>query len=279
MYFDTHAHLFYPPLDECEDEVFAQITADRVIHTIEIGTDVEMSRRAIEYARRHPGHYASVGIHPVDAQSLRREDFERDFSEIVSLSETGSDVVRAIGETGFDRYHLGDGDEGVLLDRQWYAFFAHAQLAHTTRTPLVIHTREARDITLRSLALIASDAHYADIPAIILHCYSEDRAFAEECLALFGDRVYFAFGGVITYRSRNEHIIEALKTLPSSQILTETDAPFLTPYLARKNGLKHNDSRTLPEIVDRIALIRGEERDEVMRYTFANAMRIFDKKI
>lgn len=75
-------------------------------HTIEIGTDVEMSRRAIEYARRHPGHYASVGIHPVDAQSLTREDFERDFAEIIALCEGESDLVRAIGETGFDRYHL-----------------------------------------------------------------------------------------------------------------------------------------------------------------------------
>ena len=275
MLFDTHSHLSYVPLDQDESGVFTRLHDVWVGHTIQIGCDVESSLTAITLAKKYRGHYASVGLHPVDAQSIH-DEYERDKvqEQLKHLIGSHSDVVRAIGETGLDNYHLPDTNIEEAQQAQETWFRLQIELAQEYHLPLVIHTRDARERTYDILSEIVSN-QYSNIPAIVMHCYSEDISFAQRLLSILWNRVYFAFGGILTYRSRNEVIQEAATQIPISQILLETDAPFLTPYLARKNGAKHNESSYIGEVLDKLAELRNEPRDMLEEVIYNNSIRIF----
>lgn len=275
MLFDTHSHLSYAPLDQDESGVFARLYEAWVTRTMQIGCDVESSLAAIMLAKKYRGHYASVGLHPVDAQSIHDEYERRKAQEqLKGLIESHSDVVRAIGETGLDNYHLPDTNIEEAQQAQETWFRLQIEWAQQYHLPLVIHTRDAKERTYDILSEIVL-RNFSQIPAIVMHCYSEDYQFAQSLIDLFGDKVYFAFGGVLTYRSRNEAIQEAAVKLPISQILLETDAPFLTPYTARKNGAKHNESSYIGEVLDKLAELRNESREALEEVIYNNSIRIF----
>ena len=275
MLFDTHSHLSYAPLDQDEGGVFARLHEAWVTRTMQIGCDVESSLTAITLAKKYRGHYASVGLHPVDAQSIH-DEYERDKvqEQLKHLIGSHSDVVRAIGETGLDNYHLPDTNIEEAQQAQETWFRLQIELAQEYHLPLVIHTRDARERTYDILSEIVSN-QYNNIPAIVMHCYSEDIGFARRLLSILWDQVYFAFWGILTYRSHNEAIQEAAIQIPISQILLETDAPFLTPYIARKNGAKHNESCYIGEVLDKLAELRNESRDMLEEVIYNNSIRIF----
>ena len=275
MLFDTHSHLSYVPLDQDESGVFTRLHDVWVGHTIQIGCDVASSLSAIALAQKYPGHYASVGLHPVDAQSIHAKyEIGKNQELLKSLIEENHSYVRAIGETGLDNYHLPDTNIQEAQHAQETWFRLQIELAQEYNLPLVIHTRDARERTYDILSEIVSN-QYNNIPAIVMHCYSEDIGFARRLLSILWDRVYFAFWGILTYRSRNEAIQEAATKIPISQILLETDAPFLTPYIARKNGAKHNESCYIGEVLDKLAELRNESRDMLEEVIYNNSIRIF----
>lgn len=275
MLFDTHSHLSYTPLDQDEEGIFSRLRENGVVHTMQIGCDIESSVSAIKLARKYSGYYASVGLHPVDAQSIKTEyEMSKNQEQLRELIESNSDIVRAIGETGLDNYHLPDTNTSEAQQTQETWFRTQIVFAQEYRLPLIIHTRDAKDRTYDILSEIIS-LGYRDIPAIVMHCYSEDYQFAQSLIDIFGDKVYFAFGGILTYRSRNEAIQDAAIKLPMSQILLETDAPFLTPYLARKNWAKHNESSYIGEVLDKLAQLRNEPRGILEEVIYNNSIRIF----
>lgn len=173
-----------------------------------------------------------------------------------------------------DNYHLPDTNIDDAKQAQEFWFRWHMELAQNHHLPLVVHTRDARERTYDLLSEIVTK-NFASIPAIVMHCYSEDTAFAQSLIDIFGQRVYFAFGGILTYRSRNEAIQDAAIRIPISHLLLETDAPFLTPYIARKNGAKHNESSYIGEVLDKLSDLRNEPRDILEKAIYNNSIRIF----
>lgn len=242
---------------------------------MQIGCDIESSTKAISLAKKYPGHYASIGLHPVDAQSTQDEyEIGKNQRELIELLKSHPHLVRAIGETGLDNYHLPDTNIDDAKQAQEFWFRWHMELAQDYCLPIVVHTRDARERTYDLLCEIV-EKNFSDIPAIVMHCYSEDLSFAQSLMDVFGQRVYFAFGGILTYRSRNEAIQDAAIRIPISQMLLETDAPFLTPYIARKNGVKHNESSYIGEVLDKLSELRNEPREVLEKTIYNNSISIF----
>jgi TatD DNase family protein len=199
-----------------------------------VGTDLEDSRAVLELATRIPGVQASLGVHPHEAKSWSPE-------VATALAELlAQPSVRFVGETGLDwHYDLSPRDE------QEVAFRAQIRLAKGLRKPLMIHTRSAPEATLRILAEEGADAVRG-----IIHCFSEDRAFASRALDL---GFYLSFSGITTFK-KAEAVRDVAAWAPADRILVETDAPFLAPVPYRG---KPNEPGFVRFTAEAVAELRG----------------------
>jgi TatD DNase family protein len=237
-----------------------------VTHCVQIGCDIASSLAAIDLAKRYPNWFASVGYHPIDAQKgvgrLSREFLEQ---ELRTLVEQNSAHVVAIGETGLDCHYLSEVPEerDVQFADQMYWFGRMAQMAKDYSLPLIIHTREAREQTLEAIRLF-------DIRFAVIHCFSEDWAFAENLLAHSPD-IFFSFSGIVTYKNAPS-IQEAATKIPLDRILIETDAPFLSPV--PKRGETNEPSYTR-YVLEKIQSLRSESPEEIEETLFQNSLRFY----
>jgi TatD DNase family protein len=166
--------------------------------------------------------------------------------------------VRAVGETGLDRYRTGA--EGWAP--QEASFRAHIGIAKRHGIALVIHDRDAHDDVLRVLEDEGAPEH------TVLHCFSGDAAFARRCI----DRGYvLSFAGTLTFGNAG-YLREAAAITPLDQLLVETDAPFLTPAPLRG---RPNSSRLVPHTVRALAQVTGVELGQLCAALTANAERVF----
>ena len=181
---------------------------------MQIGCDLAGARFAVEAAERWDSVVAGVALHPNDAARMRPDELPLALAEIEQLARHPR--VRAVGETGLDHYRTRD-EAGHRTQRDAFAW--HIGLAHATGKTLVIHDRDAHADVLDVL-----DAE--EVPdRVVMHCFSGDADFARACL----DRgAWLSFAGPVTFKP-NEHLREALRITPLDRILTETDAPYLTP--------------------------------------------------
>ena len=183
----------------------------------------------------------------------------------------------AIGETGFDHHYL-DGTDGgnIAIDMDALSDIAKQQVENQKRwwlaqweiakqydLPLVIHTRDARDATADFMI-----AH--GINRAVIHCYSEDPAFAQRLME-FSDEIYFAFGGILTYK-KSEQVQETAQMLPLSRILLETDAPFLSPQAVRGTV---NEPANTRYVLERLIALRTESAEEIERVVYENSLRFY----
>ncbi len=220
------------------------------------GVDLPSSREAIELARLHPRVRAAVGVHPNDCA-----DLPPDWVDRLRALAVEPEVV-AIGEIGLDYYR-----HHTRSDLQRAVLEAQLDLAAELGLPVAIHDREAHD----DLAGILHDwvvALPAGHPRGVLHCFSGDRAFMEECCAM---GFYISFAGPITYRNAAE-TVEAATATPRDRLLVETDSPYLAPHPYRG---KPNEPAYLRLVVERLAEIRQEALDETIEVTGQNAARLF----
>ncbi|GAA2111464.1 TatD family hydrolase [Microlunatus panaciterrae] len=255
---DTHCHLdvadgrtHLSPADAIE--LAASVGVSRIV---QVGCDVEGSRWAVQAAQRWDSVVASVAIHPNDAARLG-SGLAVGLGEIEALA--GHPQVRAIGETGLDYFRT---REPAGLARQKDAFAAHIALARQHQKALVIHDRDAHKDILDVL-----DAEGAP-ERIVMHCFSGDADFARACL----DRgAHLSFAGTVTFKNA-EPLRDALRICPLDRILTETDAPYLTPapYRGRPNA-----SYLVPHTVRLMAEARGAELAELCRALNVNADTAF----
>ncbi len=259
--FDTHCHLDSERFDGEIDAVLdrAKDAGVEAILTVGCVRDAKTIRRAYDIAETHRDWITtSIGVHPHDAQVLNpeREDAEFIFGEIEKLAE--EPLVRAIGETGLDYFY--DHAPRVL---QQDVFRRQIALARKVKKPLIVHTRDAAPDTLA----ILKEEKANDVGGII-HCFSEDWAFAKQALDL---GFVASFSGIVTFK-KAAAVQEAAIKQPADAMLIETDAPYLAPV--PKRG-KRNEPSFVAHTATRLAELRGEDPEALGEQTFANAQRLF----
>lgn len=262
---DSHTHLdivlsgfrpedVEPPAVEDVDAEIAAAVAVNVPRLVQVGVDVASSRWSADLAARHPNVLAAVAVHPNEAGAGAADD--EALAEIDRLAALPR--VRAVGETGLDRYRTGP--EGWAA--QEAAFRAHIRIAKERGVALVIHDRDAHEEILRVLDDEGAPEH------TVFHCFSGDAGFATAC----AERGHvLSFAGTLTFGSAGS-LREAAARTPVEQLLVETDSPFLTPvpYRGRPNA-----SRLVPHTVRALAELTGVELEELCDHLTRNAERVF----
>lgn len=256
---DSHAHLEivtntdpdHPEIKRVLDEA-ASVGINRIV---QVGYSAEQSEWSVRCAEKWNSQVlAAVALHPNEAPVV--DDLEKDLAVIDRLASHAR--VRAIGETGLDFFRT----EPVLQDRQIYSFKRHIEIAKLHRKALVIHDRDAHRAVLDVLESEGAPDN------TVFHCYSGDAEMARECV----EKGYvLSFAGTVTFKNAPQ-LREAVKLVPSAQLLVETDSPFLAP-MPHRGSL--NTPAQIPHIVRFIAQERGDDLVELTTSLSNNAERIF----
>lgn len=252
-YFDIHSHLNFEKYDGDRDEVIKRLD-DTNTYTIVVGTDLESSKQAVELADKYERIYACIGVHPVD-DPLRVFD-KREFEELVKHPK-----VVAVGETGLDFFHSSKEED---YERQKKMFLEHIEFALEHDLPIMIHSRNAY-IELLDILEPLKDIHGDKLRGDI-HFFAGN---VEEAKRFINIGFTLSFTGVITFVRDYDEVI---RSIPLEFIMSETDAPFVSPAPYRG---KRNEPSYVQEVVKKIAEIRGENLETVEKALVSNAYRMF----
>ncbi len=249
---DTHSHLGAREFDSDRPEIVSRARDIGVTRIIAIGAGygIESASAAIAAAEKYNSVFATVGIHPNDAS------LEFTSSLLPSLAKHSK--VVAIGETGLDFYR-----DYAPRDAQERWFIHQIELAKDCSLPLVIHSRSAGQDCLNLLK-----AHGAHKVGGVFHCYAEDTAFARQLLEI---NFLVSFPGTVTFK-KADTLRTIVKEIPLSQMMLETDAPFLAPEPFRG---KRCESAFMLKTAECIARIKDVSLEELARVTTSNAERLF----
>ena len=253
MFVDTHAHLTGEQFVGDVENILEKAKDVGVEKIITSGFDVSSSQIAVQFAEKHDGVFASIGVYPCECDKV-----EKDYIENLRELAKSKKVV-AIGEIGLEKR------EGAPdLESQKKCFLEQIKLAYEVQKPIVIHCREAIGDMLNFLR------EHKDLLKFggTFHCFGGSKEVAREILDL---GFHISLGGVSTFK--NAHAVkEAILTVPLEKILLETDCPYLAPEPFRG---KRNDPSFLPYIAENIAKIKGISVEEVGKVTSENARRLF----
>lgn len=251
---DTHAHLDWLEPDELQNAL-EQSSGFRAI--LNIGTNPVRNRKSLEFAEQNSHIWASIGLHPNEANLLSPE-IEADMEALA-----GHPRVRAIGETGLDLYWHPE-----TRAAQYKALGFQDQLAKRLGLSLIFHIRSAKDSDQAELEM-ADWLLQNRPPRFVLHAFGGHAKLIEVGLELGG---YFSYGGPLTYK-KNEALRASAKAIPLEKILLETDTPFLPPEPFRG---KRNHPALTRYTLAKMAEVRGMELGELEAITDENARRFFD---
>lgn len=249
MFTDTHVHFHFPEFDQDRGQTIESARQAGVELFINVGTDVESSKKSLALAEQYPDFYASAGIHPHDAQHADPKSLQ-DIEKILRHPR-----VVAIGEVGLDFFR-----DHSPREKQIEVFRHFLKLHHKIKKPMIIHCREAYAEMLQILK-------EEKVSQGIMHCFSSDRATMEKFIEM---GFYISFAGPLTYKN-NDALREACRVCPRQRLLLETDAPFLPPQGQRG---KRNESAFLLETARKAADLHGLSLEEVGRITTANAKAV-----
>lgn len=253
---DSHCHLNLLDLDAWDGDFERMMTATLeagVTHILCIATELETFPEVLALADTWPRVHATVGVHP-----LYKDSREPSQAELVELA--AHPRVVAIGETGLDYFYAADN-----ADWQRERFRVHVRAARQTGLPLVIHTRKAREDTLR----IIEEEGQGEVTGV-LHCYTENRTMAERALEL---GFYISVSGIATFRNAS-NVRKVIRKLPLERLLIETDAPWLAPVPHRG---KPNEPRFVPHVAETVAELKETSVDQVARITRNNFFALFSR--
>jgi TatD DNase family protein len=249
MWTDTHCHLEDDRMDLGTDAVVRAALEAGVSTMVTIGCDAETSRAAIAVAAKHPEVWATVGLHPHEAQ--------HGTEQLLPLIDQPR--VVAIGECGLDYYY-----EHSDRPSQRRAFAEQIALAHQHDLTLVVHTRDAWDETLDILDTEGVPTN------TVMHCFSGGLAEARLCL----DRgMFLSFSGIVTFKNAADQRDAALMC-PEDRLLVETDSPYLAPVPHRG---KQNQPAFVTVVGNAIAKLRGVPPEHLANATSRNARRAFPR--
>ena len=259
MIFDTHAHYDDRKFNADRDELLKRLKENGIGRVVNIGADIDSTRRSIALAKQYDFIYAAAGVHPSDVDCLDERSFQwLTWAVEESVEEKGKIV--AVGEIGLDYYWEKDQER---RNRQKYWFERQMELARSTGLPVVIHSREAAKDTWDMMQALKCE----DIGGVV-HCYSYSVEMARNYL---NKGFYLGIGGVVTYKNARS-LKEVVQYAPMDRIVLETDCPYLTP---EPNRGKRNSSLYLPHVVETIAQLKGISKEEVEAITWDNGVKMY----
>jgi TatD DNase family protein len=255
MLIDSHCHLNYKGLIEDQANVLDRSRAAGVDLMLNIATRESEWDAVLDTAVREPDVWATVGIHPHEAD-------EHPHIDTAKLVERAAHPrVVGIGETGLDYYY-----DHSDRDRQQNSFRSHIVAARDTGLPLIVHTREAEEDTLRIMREEMGKGAYSGV----IHCFTASGAFADAAMEL---GFYISISGIVTFKSAKD-LQETAARLPIDRLLVETDSPFLAPVPHRGRPC---EPAYVADTAKFLANLRGESIEELAAATSANFRTLFSK--
>ena len=247
MYTDTHCHIrkdIYKDIDEIVDKA---INAG-VTKMINNGTNLESNKEVLELSKKYDSLYPSLGIQP--------EELDDNIEESLAFIESTINEIVAIGEIGLDYYYSEDSK-----DKQLVVFEKQLILAEKYNKPVIIHTRNAFDDTLKIIK------KHPNVKGVI-HCFSDGLEEAREYIKL---GYMLGIGGIVTFK--NSNLKEVLKNIDISNIVLETDSPYLSPV---PNRGKQNNPSNIPYIASALADIYNISLEELADKISKNVKKLFN---
>lgn len=254
MIFETHAHYDDEQFNEDRGEVLLDLPKKGITPVINVGASIESTKTSLALAEKYEYIYAAVGVHPSDIGDLNEESFAW------LTEQTKHEKAVAVGEIGLDYYWE---KESSVQEKQRYWFKRQLELAKSVKLPVIIHSRDAADDTMK----VMQEAKASEIPGVI-HCYSYSPELAQEFIKM---GYYIGVGGVVTFKNAKK-LVRTVEQIPMERILLETDCPYMAPEPHRGS---RNDSRNIPFVIAKIAEIKGLAPETVEEMARENAFRLF----
>ena len=248
---DSHCHLNFEPMDQQLDQVLQRARENHVDFMLCVSVNLEHYPEVLALAEQHSNIFASVGVHPNEQSGA-----DPDSEQLVKLAQ--HERVVAIGETGLD-YFRSSGDMTWQHDR----FRNHIQAAKTVNKPLIIHTRDAAEDTMRIL-----EEEGAEQCGGVMHCFVENWDIAKRALDL---GFYISLSGIVTFKNAKD-LQDVAKQLPLDRILVETDSPYLAPVPFRG---KSNEPAYVLHVARFLAELRGDNYEQIAEQTTNNFFSLF----
>jgi TatD DNase family protein len=251
---DSHCHLNMKDLNNNIDAIILKAAEFGVRYMQTICTKLSEFEEVLAIAKKYENIFASVGVHPheVDKEGI---------AEVNTLLKLANDPkIIAFGETGLDYYY-----EYSNRENQQISFINHITAARIANKPVIVHTRDADEDTIRILSEEMPKGEFKGL----IHCFSTGKELAEKAIDL---GMYISISGIITFKNA-ENLREIVKNLPLDRILVETDAPFLSPIPMRG---KINEPAYTHYVAGKIAEIKNISIDEVAGVTSENFFRLFN---
>lgn len=255
MYVDSHCHLNYKGLVEEQEAVLTRARAAGVAAMLNISTRANEWDEVIGLAERESDVWASVGIHPHEA------DIHPDVETPTLVERAGHPRVVGIGESGLDYYY-----DKSDRDRQRASFRAHIAAARETGLPIIVHTRDAEDDTHQILAEEMGKGAFTGV----IHCFTASADFGRKALDL---GLYISISGIVTFKNARD-LQAAAKEIRADRLLIETDSPFLAPVPHRGRPC---EPAFVADTARFLAELRGEPLEQLAETTSANFRALFTK--
>ncbi len=251
MLVDSHCHIDFEEYAGRIPQILDNMARNEVTHALCVCVNLANFPRVMALADRHAQLFASVGVHPDQA--------EGDGLEIKDLIDRAQHPkIVAIGETGLD-YYRQSGD----MEWQRTRFRAHIRAARECAKPLIIHTRAAAADTLRIMR-----EERADEVGGVMHCFTESMEFAQAAMEL---NFHISFSGIVTFK--NALAVKAVaQAVPLERMLVETDSPYLAPVPYRG---KSNEPGWVRHVAEEIARLRRVPLEQIAEVTTGNFFRLF----
>lgn len=251
---DTHCHLDMNAYENDLEDVVRSAANNNVTGIITIGIDLASSHKAVELAKRFPGVWATIGIHPHNAANVDTDTYQ----QLQVLAKDSANKIVGYGEIGLD-YAKNYAPRDVQIKN----FEEQLDVAKDLNLPVIIHDRDAHDETLNILK------DHAPFPALgVMHCFSGDIELAHKIIDL---GLYISIPGIVTF-NKSDAMQQVAREIPLERMILETDGPFLSPVPFRG---RTNKPEYLLYTAQKIAELRGISLDDIARQTTLNSKTLF----
>ena len=256
MFIDSHCHLDFPEFESRMPAILETMAQLKVVKALCISVDMPDYPKVLALAKAYDHLYATVGVHP---------DYENTPEPTLEwlLEQAKEPKVVAIGETGLDYFRMAHLPYPEL-EWQRDRFRTHIQASKVSGKPLIIHTRQASEDTMRILKEVGEQQVTG-----VMHCFTESKEVAKQALDL---GFYISFSGIVTFKNALE-IKETCQYVPFDRLLIETDSPYLAPVPHRG---KTNEPGFVSFVASYIAQLKDTTTEEIGRITSDNFYRLFN---